>query len=508
MEFSILGPLEVRDDAGCPVDIKGLRRKTLLLRLLVDANGVVASDRLADDLWQGSSPPAASQTLQSHVSHLRKLLGRNRIRTVGHGYTLAVAGSEVDTRCFANEVDEGRRSLQEHDAVGAARILDAALSRWRGIALEDVRDEPWAVPEVAQLEELRLVGTELLLDAWLESGEYDRVVTEATRQVRLHPLRERFWWQSMLALYRAGRQAEALRAFTEVRDLLVGELGVEPSAELVELEQAMLEQRPALLETAAPLPRPEPTPDALPTGVVTFLLTDVVGSTRMWEHAPASMADALERHDEIVRRSIRSHAGVVLKARGEGDSTFSVFQRASDAVAAALELQEALLAAPWPADAQISVRAAVHSGEALERDGDYYGRTVNRASRAFAVQPRPTRSSSSASSAQLVIDQLPAGARLVEVGPQPLRDLERPETLYVVESTTLDAPSTCVAASADGEFGCKTFGDGHVSVHRDRGLALALGITSGRDASGVGSSRRVDPRCGGCVVRCCVRAGR
>src|SRR5262249_55200998 len=135
-------------------------------------------------------------------------------------------------------------------------------------------------------------------------------------------------------------------------------------------------------DAGAPIGTPAP---HLPTGVVTFLLTDIEGSTQLWEAQPAAMAAALRRHDEIVGAAVANAGGVLLKARGEGDSTFSVFARSTDAVAAALAARDALLDEPWPDPIDLSVRFAVHAGEAVERDGDFYGPAVNRAARLRAI---------------------------------------------------------------------------------------------------------------------------
>ena len=168
---------------------------------------------------------------------------------------------------------------------------------------------------------------------------------------------------------------------------------------------------------------------SLPTGVVTFLLTDVVSSTSTWERAPEAMAAALARHDGIVADAVKERGGVLLKARGEGDSTFSVFPRASDAAVAAVAAQAALGAEPWPEAAALQVRMALHTGEAFERDGDYYGQVVNRAARLRAVAG-PEEIVLSKATAELILDRLPAGSELVELGSQVLGDVARPETVY------------------------------------------------------------------------------
>lgn len=167
----------------------------------------------------------------------------------------------------------------------------------------------------------------------------------------------------------------------------------------------------------------------LPTGVVTFLLTDIVGSTRMWETGSRTMATTVARHEDLIRSAVEANGGVFLKHRGEGDATFSVFPSASAGVAAAAEAQQALASVEWPQGSSFAVRMAVHTGEAQGRAGDYFGRTVNRAARLRAVAEAGSVTVSQAT-AELVADALPAGLVLVELGLHELRDLDRPERIY------------------------------------------------------------------------------
>jgi predicted ATPase/class 3 adenylate cyclase/DNA-binding CsgD family transcriptional regulator len=179
--------------------------------------------------------------------------------------------------------------------------------------------------------------------------------------------------------------------------------------------------------------------ERLPSGVVTFVLTDIVGSTRLWEDAPTAMVAALARHEAILTRMIADHGGVLLKGRGEGDSTFSVFALATDALAAACGAQVALVASPWPSAAPVRVRIAVHTGEAVERDGDFFGPAVNRAARLRAVAEGGDVLVSE-STARLVADRMPSGVRLVELGRLRLRDMDRPEVAYVLAGPGLLEP--------------------------------------------------------------------
>jgi predicted ATPase/class 3 adenylate cyclase len=177
----------------------------------------------------------------------------------------------------------------------------------------------------------------------------------------------------------------------------------------------------------------------LPSGVVTFVLTDIVGSTRLWDSIPTAMETALARHEEIVTGAVAEKGGILMKSRGEGDSTFSVFALATDALAAAHAAQAELLAAPWPTGARLAVRFAVHTGESVERDGDYFGPEVNRAARLRAVA-QGGEVLVSESTARLVADRLPSGVRLVALGEIRLRDLDRPEVTYILTGPGLPEP--------------------------------------------------------------------
>lgn len=443
MEFGILGPLQVRDLDDRDAEIRGTRRRALLLRLLVDADSFVSLDRLSEDLWEGAPPAAAAGTVQSHISNLRRALGKERIENQSRiGYRLVMEpGDELDAVGFEDEVRRGR-GLVDVQPETAARMLESALTRWRGEPLLDAGHAEWTLAPRERLERIRLGAGEDLLAAWLALGEHDRVLPEAERLIAAHPHAERLWCQLMLAQYRTGRQADALRTFGQLRERLADELGISPGPEAVELERAILDQKPELL---APRVR-RPAPVALPTGVSTFLLTDIVGSTRIWEREPEAMGRALEHHDEILQRAVAECGGVFLKSRGEGDSTFSVFTRASDAALAIGAARHALQAVDWPTAQPLSLRMVLHTGEALERDGDYFGRTVNRAARlrSIADGDRPLVS---AATAQLLADALPAGVHLVELGMRELRDLDRPELVYLLVDDAL--PFQAVTAASD-----------------------------------------------------------
>ena len=238
-------------EEGRPIAVGGPRQRAVLAVLALHPNDVVSRDRLIDELW-GQAPPETAQTaLQVHVSQLRKALGADRIETRTPGYRLRVEKEELDVERFERLVREARRA----PANDAAERLRLALDIWRGPALADL-DDALARPERARLEEERMAALELRVAADLDLGLHEELVPELDGLVRKYPLRERLRGQLMVALYRSGRQADALEALREGRRLLDEELGLQPGEELRRLERAILEQDPSLEVPAAAEPRP------------------------------------------------------------------------------------------------------------------------------------------------------------------------------------------------------------------------------------------------------------
>jgi DNA-binding SARP family transcriptional activator len=253
VEFRVLGPLEVRDNDE-PLTLGGAKQRALLAILLLNANEVVSSDRLIDELWGAGAPLTAAKSLQVHVSNLRKVLEPARERgqsgqvlvTRPPGYLLKIDPDQLDLTRFDRLTNNGREALASGDSERAARLLREALSLWGGPALADIAFEPFAQAEIARLEELRVAVLEDRLQADLDCGRHAEVIGELERLVGAEPLRERPRGQLMLALYRSGRQAEALDAYRGARDTLVEELGIEPGRELQRLHEAILRQDPEL----------------------------------------------------------------------------------------------------------------------------------------------------------------------------------------------------------------------------------------------------------------------
>ena len=241
MEFRILGPLEVWDEGG-EVSLGGPKPRALLAVLLLHPNEVVPADRLIDELWGEDSPERAAAALRVNVSRLRKALPQDVLTTRSPGYVIRVEPDELDLHRFERLVDEGRSLLARGLAADASERLRDALSLWRGPALADFAYESFAQAAIARLEEIRLAAVELRIDADLALGRHDELVGELEALVAEHPLRERLRRYLMTALYRSGRQAEALDAYQDARRALVDELGIDPSPALQELERAILRQ--------------------------------------------------------------------------------------------------------------------------------------------------------------------------------------------------------------------------------------------------------------------------
>ena len=245
MEFQILGSLQVLAGAR-QIPLGGAQQREVLAILLVHRGEVVSVDRIVDELWGERPPDKATKTVQVYVSRLRKALGDGVLITRGGGYALELNGGSLDADRFRRLADEGREALDSGDARGAHETLTAGLDLWRGPALADLAYEPFAQNEAARLEELRLVALENRAEADLALGHHAELVPELEALVREHPTRERLREALMLALYRSGRQVEALESYRDARRTLDEELGLEPGSRLQQLERSILTHDPAI----------------------------------------------------------------------------------------------------------------------------------------------------------------------------------------------------------------------------------------------------------------------
>ncbi|MCA4730385.1 BTAD domain-containing putative transcriptional regulator [Mycobacterium avium] len=423
MELGVLGPLQVRRH-GTPVAIPGAKPRAVLTMLGLHGGALVSADALMELLWGEEPPRTAAKALQTHISSLRRILGDGVVLTQGAGWILADA--DVDAARYKVAARRGRDAAAAGDNGRAVACFDAALGLWRGIP--ELPDGRRGTSEKTRWIEGHAALVEDRADALLATGRAAEIIGELEAAVAEAPLRERRWGQLMLALYRAGRQGEALGAYQRARAQLADELGVDPGPELRRLESAIVAQDASLdvlvVQNLSSVTR-----------AVTFLLTDIEGSTAAWEADAAAMAVALARHDELVEQVVTSRGGRLIKTRGEGDATFSVFDRPSAGAAAAVELQDAIGHEPWALREPMRIRVALHTGEAELRDGDYFGRAVNRAARLRSLAAGGQILCSGAT-AELVIDTLPDDVVLTDLGMRQLRNLPRPEHVFELRLET------------------------------------------------------------------------
>jgi predicted ATPase/DNA-binding SARP family transcriptional activator len=260
MEFRILGPVAI-GETGTDADIGGPRERALLARLIISANHVVAADAIADALWSGEPPPHYAGTLRVYISRLRRALGHaaGSLVTQPPGYRLNLDQAELDAYVFERLAADGNAELRAGRPSAAADQLSQALALWRGPPLADVADEPFAHAYAARLEEGRLAAVESHLAAQLACGHHAALVGQIEQLIDGHALREQLWSLRIVALYRCGRQAEALEAFRDLRAMLADELGIEPSSGLRDLHERVLRQDPGL-DWSAPAGEPPTAP--------------------------------------------------------------------------------------------------------------------------------------------------------------------------------------------------------------------------------------------------------
>ena len=387
----MLGPLEVLAD-GEPVSLPRKKQRALLALLLLRAGEVVSTDELIEELWAGKPPATAKDALQNYVSQLRKALGPEVIVTRDPGYVLEATAEQTDLGRFERLVAEARAE----DANARAAKLREALGLWRGPPLADLAYESFTGLEVARLEELRASAQADLVDAELELGRHAELVAELETTIAERPFDERPRAQLMLALYRAGRQADALEAYHQARRTLDEELGLEPGAQLRELEQAILRQDTAL---EAPLAAPVVLEERRKT--VTILFADLVESTELAEALdPESLRRVLDGYFAAARRAIEGHGGTIEKFIG--DAVMAVFgvpvaheDDALRAVRAAVDTRAAVVALSEAVEREhgleLDLRIGINTGDVYVGDpghgGLVTGNAVNVAKRIEQAAP-------------------------------------------------------------------------------------------------------------------------
>ena len=391
MEFRILGPFEVMGSAG-PLELRGAKRRGLLACLTVHARQPISTDDLVERLWGRGAPLGAARTVQTYVWQLRRMLESDgaRLETRPEGYVLAIDPGSIDARRFEQEV---AAAGVEQDPQRRLSLLDRAVERWRGPPLTEFAGAEWADREARRLEAVHLQALHRRFDAMLQLGRAGDAVAELEDVAQANPLDERFWAQLMLALYRVGRQADALGAYQQARRHLLGELGLEPGPELVDLEHRILERDPSLVATAGP--RETAAPHVAPpngraeasypqsgTRLAALVRTDVVDSTpltlRLGDDEASSL---LQRHLRVLQRVIDAHSGRLVKSLGDG--LLAAFDSASTALRASQEMQASthrrnhLHGGPAP----LHIRVGVSAGDVIWTADDIDGRPAIEAER-------------------------------------------------------------------------------------------------------------------------------
>ena len=380
LEVRLLGPIQADRD-GVPVALGGPKPRALLAVLALEPGRVVSVDRLVEALWPGEPPDTAAHAVQVYVSQLRKALGPV-IATRAPGYELELVPDRVDVHRFVRLTQEGKAALEGGDPPAAEGALRDGLALWRGPALADFLYEPFAQTEIARLEELRTVTLEERIEADLALGRHAELVSELEALVAAQPLRERPRAQLMLALYRSGRQADALAAYRTARETLVEELGIDPGPELRELEAAILRQDDSLLLEETPLARPAMQFRRL----VTILFVDVVESMALADALdPEALGRVLQSYFETVSTALTRHGGTVEKFAG--DSVMAAFgipisheDDALRAARAALDIRVGIAALNEQLAQQhevgLEIRIGIETGEVVATPTDARQRLV------------------------------------------------------------------------------------------------------------------------------------
>ncbi len=437
----MLGLLVVQRD-GREIQIGAAKQRAILTLLLLRRGELVPTETLVEELWKGHPPASAVKAVQVYVSHLRKALGEGVVETRPGGYVLRVEDADVDADRFEELLARGRTLLSEGNAHDACVTLQEALALWRGPPLPEFRFDDFARDETGRLEKLRLVAQEDRIQADLALGRQAQVVPELETLIRDHPLRERLRELLMLALYRAGRQADALAAYQDARSALLDEFGLDPSLPLQELERAILRHDPAL---DAPVPQVilASEESALHRGTVTFLFTSIEDVTGLLKRLGPSYSELLDAYGRILEEAAANHDG--REVDNQADSLFFAFARANEAVAAGVAAELAVAEHAWPGGVEVRVRMGIHTGEPSVGRGRYHGLDVHRAAQIGAVA-RGGQILLSNTTRELA-DDLPSGVSIRDLGSYQLKGIDHPERLYQLEVEGL--PNVFSAPEAD-----------------------------------------------------------
>lgn len=357
LQIRLLGGIGASSGSGKPLDIGPTKCQALLAALALSPRTAIPVSRLVEFVWGEDPPRTAEKTLQTYVARLRKGLGAEIIERVGAAYRLDVPSDAVDVGRFRSLLDAGR--------------IEEAVAEWTGIPLAGLEAEGLK-PRVDGLIEDWLGAVEEILQAKIDSHPRD-AIAELTELTSDHPFREGLWELLMTALYRAGRQADALGAYQTARSHLVEHLGVEPGARLRELEGLILGQDEQLDSHASSSTAP------IPTGTVSFAFVIIADSANLWSAHRGRMAEVMQRFGDLLAAVTRRHDGFLFSTGG--DATGAAFHRASHMATWASELRADVATEAWPSGIDVQLQLGLHTGETDERRSDYYGPAVDIAER-------------------------------------------------------------------------------------------------------------------------------
>lgn len=405
MQFDVLGPLRVVAADGTPVAITSAPQRRLLSLLILRAGTPVSADYLGEHL------DISAGALRVAVSRLRQVVGFATLVTAPPGYELR--SESIDARHFEHLLTVAGKENED-----ARAALQEALGLWRGGAYSEFAHDEWAAAEVRRLAELRAGAIEDLVEILLDANEWSAAIAALEPLIEEQPFRDRPRGLLMRALADSGRRIDALRAFQTYRQLLAEEVGTDPSEAIALLDREIA--RSGATDIVASWSPNTATSES----VGTFLMTDVVGSTRLWAERPEAMSVDLAVHDDVLGCAIADHGGMTI-SKG-GDSFAAAFERPGDAVAAAVAAQGLLAATDWRVSEGIRVRMGVHLGAAQRRGDGWYGPPLNEAARMMAV----------AHGGQIVVSEsvsaMVRDVAFVDLGEHRLRDLDGTHHLFQV----------------------------------------------------------------------------
>jgi len=426
VKFGILGPVEAWIE-GERLPLGGPRQLSLLAFLLLHANRAVSSEALLDGVWSDADRNGGTKRVSVAIARLRTALeplcrgGAPVLQTVTGGYMLSLSPDELDADRFDAIVREGRAALAAGEVAQAGERLRTALAMWRGPALADVSFETFAQDEIRRLEELRLLALETRIDADLQLGADAVLVGELEALLQLHPTREHVARQLMLALYRSGRQAEALDVYRRTRAYLTSALGLEPGPALRAMQSQILEQAPTI-DPWSDGARRLPLDQVFSGQPVTMVIAEIEGAMRLSQELGHVYEEVVAGLGELLRGVWGRWPGVQVANRGAG--LLAVFESPEEALEAAIAARDAPGAVEWPAAAEVRLRIGVHTGRLRISAGGYWGEDVHFAARLAEVAHGDQVLVSGATVA------LAPGASVVDLGEHRLNDFAVPARLF------------------------------------------------------------------------------